>query len=384
MNLLTILLGKMYYTLDSLKVLEEHKAKKNRKWYKVGEEFLSCVDFTGMDVVNETADEERRLVIGERYSLTGSPCEGFQMDERIYELIGKVDTFNGVDVNSLIVKQVGGMESVKFALSKSDCDDIGIEYQKGLILLPRDLSWKHVHETIPFNPLDVSTSPLSEKDDTIRYVLLEVKGFKDYNRGFVMTPNKMLLKEDDLANSLRVVTKRPIVYGRDGLKINEGVDLARSIAYPKSPFFIFNNGNFIASNGSMYILINLTRFDNDENRNRGVDPTYIEGLHPYDLFTIMWDEKDAYTLDEIKKKNEEIEMRKRRKEEVTAKAMVAMEGQIESSISRLTSSVGAVIPSSYSFIVPVFDREMERLDKEMERLTVFNNVHDRWQQILIK
>lgn len=352
----------MYYTLDSLKVLEEHNAKKNRKWFKVGQDFMSCVDFTGMDVVVENMQQPKRFVIGDMYSLSGAPCDGFQMRKRTYELVGIVDTFHGVDINSLVVKQVGGDESVKFALSKSDCEDMGVEYQNGLILLPRDLGWEHVVPIKPFNPIDVSSSPLSIEDERIRYVLLEVKGFKDYNKGYVMTPNQMLLKEEDIVNTLRVVAKRPIVYGSSGLKINEGLDLAISIVYPHSNDFIFNNGNFIASNGSMFILINLINYDEAEGGYCGVDPSYIEGLHPCDLFTVMWDEQNAYTLEEIKKKNKEIEQRKLRKEERTEKAIAAMNGQIEGSMSHLMAGINTIRSMS---LIPAFFGMDESLQERM-------------------
>lgn len=86
-------------------------------------------------------DGKPRLRIGENYSLFDNACEGFIPIERVYKLIGVVNTLNGIQIDSYIMKQIDGPETTIFSLTKSDCKLLGIEYEEGLQLFPFGLDW---------------------------------------------------------------------------------------------------------------------------------------------------------------------------------------------------------------------------------------------------
>ena len=92
-------------------------------------ELFEAVDFTDMGIINEEDNYVPKFVKGEKYALSGVSCEGFEMPEKVYELVGVHDEYDGININSVIVKQVGGYQDKIFTLSKHDCECMGIEYE---------------------------------------------------------------------------------------------------------------------------------------------------------------------------------------------------------------------------------------------------------------
>jgi hypothetical protein len=230
------------------------------------------------------------------------------MKEKVYELIGIIDTYGGVAVESVIVKQVSGEVGNIYALSKNDCDKIGVEFQQGLQLFPKSLPWVRIIEDAEFDPHNLATTPKSAIDNTIRYILLKINGFKDYLDGYVITPSGKLIKEEQFEESIRVYAKEPVVYGNGYIR-KESEPLKINVVKPKSS--IFNHGNFISSDDEVFILITLKKgvisgqpsFDGYF----GVEPVYLDGINPNDYFVIMWDEFGAKTIEEYKAEKERAE-----------------------------------------------------------------------------
>ena len=268
-------------------------------------ELFEAVDFTDMGVVNEDASYAPKFIKGEKYALSGVSCEGFEMPEKIYELIGIHDEYDGININSVIVKQVGGYQDKIFTLSKHDCECMGIEYENGLQLFPKHLNWKRVKEDIPFDKTNLGTTPTSDIDNTIRYVLLKLSGFKDYSDGYVVTPSGKLIKEEKFVKTLRIVSDEPIVYEKpsgekkNGLMIPANTRLDVQIAYPS--VLSYNHGNFISEDDTVYLLIKFAKNINDPlsiDGKNGVERHFLEGFNPNDHFKIAWDELGAYTIEE--------------------------------------------------------------------------------------
>lgn len=268
-------------------------------------EMFEAVDFSDMGIVNEPENFVPKFVKGEKYALSGVSCEGFEMPEKIYELIGVHDEYDGININSVIVKQVGGYQDKIFTLSKHDCECMGIEYENGLQLFPKHLSWRRVKEVVPFDKKNLGTTPVSEIDNTVRYIVLKLNGFKDYSDGYVVTPSGKLIKEERFEKSLRVTSDEPIVYEKpsgefkNGLMVPANTRLDVQIAYPNG--LNYNHGNFISEDDTVYILIKLVKEVNDPTAidgKSGVERPYLDGFNPNDHFKIAWDELGAYTIEE--------------------------------------------------------------------------------------
>lgn len=284
-------------------------------------EMFEAVDFSDMGIVNEPENFVPKFVKGEKYALSGVSCEGFEMPEKVYELIGVHDEYDGININSVIVKQVGGYQDRIFTLSKHDCECMGIEYENGLQLFPKHLSWRRVKEEIPFDKNNLGTTPVSDIDNTVRYIVLKLNGFKDYSDGYVVTPSGKLIKEERFMKSLRVTSDEPIVYeqpsgqSKNGLMVPANTRLDVQIAYPSG--LNYNHGNFISEDDTVYILIKLVKEVNDPTAidgKSGVERPYLDGFNPNDHFKVAWDELGAYTIEEYEA--EKARKEKARKERI--------------------------------------------------------------------
>ena len=289
---------------------------------------FSMVDFTNLGVVEENTSMMPKFVIGENYALGGEKVEGFEQKYKLYNLVGMVDEFAGAKVDSLIVKQIEGEQGNIYTISKSDCDFLGIEYQNGLQLFSKNLSWRHVRDIPEFDEHNLGTSPTSVIDNSIRYLVLKLKGFTDYSDGYVLSPSGKLIKESQFTQSVQVSTKEPVVYG-NGHIIQDKVPLRAYVTHPRTK--LFNHGNFISSEDEVFILIELvesarysesTTFDNKF----GVDPKYFDGLDPNEYFEVSWDELGGMTVEEYeeaKRQAEKEAAERAKKEEEERKRLIA-------------------------------------------------------------
>lgn len=298
-------------------------------------DLFEAVDFTDLGVVEWEKEAIPPLIEGETYSLQGVSCDGFDMKEKVYKVIKIVNDFYDVPINSVIVKQIKGDMGKIYTLSKNDCLHHNIEYEEGLQIFPKSLPWVRVKESVPFDPYNLGTTPLSEIDNTIRYIVLKLKGFKDYTDGYILTPSEHLVKENDFINSLRITPTNPIIYG-NGTVIQENIKLRTKIVYPKTK--TFNHGNFITSDNEIYVLITLVkRLPKESNPSSideyigeffGIEKKYLENINPNNLFNIAWNELGAYTIDEyeaLKAKRKRAEEEKIRRIEEKRKRKIAEE-----------------------------------------------------------
>ena len=298
-------------------------------------DLFEAVDFTDLGVVEGKKEAIPPLIEGETYSLQGVSCDGFDMKEKVYKVIKIVNDFYDVPINSVIVKQIKGDMGKIYTLSKNDCLHHNIEYEEGLQIFPKSLPWVRVKESVPFDPYNLGTTPLSEIDNTIRYIVLKLKGFKDYTDGYILTPSEHKVKENDFINSLRKTPTNPIIYG-NGTVIQENIKLRTKIVYPKTK--TFNHGNFITSDNEIYVLITLVKRLPKENNPSsidsyigelfGIEKKYLENINPNNLFNIAWNELGAYTIDEyeaLKAKRKKAEEEKIRRIEEKRKRKIAEE-----------------------------------------------------------
>lgn len=280
------------------------ETEKIEKLFSQPKELFEAVDFSSFGIMDELDPHTPKFIEGENYSLKGIACDGFEMETKVYKLIKVVDDFYGSPLNSVIVKQIAGEKGRIFTLSKNDCAYHGIDYEDGLQLFPKTLPWTRVKETIPFDAHNLGTTPLSDVDNTIRYIVFRLDGFKDYLDGYVLTPSGHLVTEKHFEQTLRVTTIEPIVYG-NGYVINDKTNLDIEFIYPKH--LLFNHANFISSEDTIFLMVKLKReyvSPVDSNTNMsidgyfGVESQYFDGINPNDFFTISWDELGAQTIEE--------------------------------------------------------------------------------------
>ena len=277
--------------------------EKIEKLFTQPKELFEAVDFSEFDIVEASEPNTPKFIEGENYALQGVACDGFEMETKVYKLIKVVDDFYGTNINSVIVKQIAGEQGIIFTLSKNDCEYHGIEYEKGLQLFPKTLNWVRVKEKVPFYKNNLATTPVSDVDNTVRFILLRLDGFKDYLDGYIFTPSGHLISEKHFMDTLRVTTKEPIVYG-NGYVINDKTNLDIQLVYPKN--LVFNHANFISSEDTIFVMIKLKReYISPVNSEFisidgcfGVEPKYLDGLCPNEFFEISWDELGAYTVEE--------------------------------------------------------------------------------------
>ena len=276
--------------------------QKIEKRFTIPCELFNTVDFSEMGIcqTDENLSLLPHFIIGEKYALKTPGCDGFKGNEKIYKLIAIDDEFGGVKIDSIVVKQIAGESGNIYTLSKNDCSNLGIEYEDGLQLFPKKLPWIHVKEKEEFDEHNLATTPKSNIDNTIRHVVIKLKGFTDYSDGYVLSPSGMLIKEEQFEKSVIVENKEPIVYG-NGLIVKEHTKLDARIVHPDK--CMFNHGNFISSENEVFIYIRLKVYDKSWpsfDNWFGVDPKYFYGINPNEFFIITWDEIGAITIEEYK------------------------------------------------------------------------------------
>ena len=315
------------------KMAIEKVEEKIEKLFTQPKELFEAIDFSELDVIDASEKHMPKFIEGENYALQGIACDGFEMETKVYKLIKVVDDFYGTNINSVIVKQIAGEQGIIFTLSKNDCEYHGIEYEKGLQLFPKTLNWVRVKEKTPFDKNNLATTPLSDIDNTIRFIVLKLNGFKDYSDGYVVTPSGHLITEKHFADTLRVKTVEPIVYG-NGYIAQDKTNLDIQLVYPKN--LLFNHGNFISSEDTVYVMVRLKREYVSQVKSDfiaidgcfGVEPKYLDGISPNDFFEISWDELGAYTVEEyeaIKAERARIEAERIKKAEEERKRKILEE-----------------------------------------------------------
>jgi hypothetical protein len=211
----------------------------------------------------EVKDNTPTFNVGSIYTLKGMECDDFSMPSKEYELLGVVNTLEGIKLDSLIMKQISGPKSTIFSLTRSDCAKLGVEFQKGLELFPKNLNWvQKVNEEqetpkvsgeVEFDPLNMSTYPCCHIDKTIRKFLIKISGFKRHG-SMIVDPNGDVVTSD----LFRIITKHTIG-GNDltGARIPQNVALSYNIVtqavshIEDNPIIdIFNN---------IYIEVDLTQ-----------------------------------------------------------------------------------------------------------------------------
>ena len=335
---------------------------------KLDNSFISAVNLRTIGNLNgfEPFYSNDNLIFhnGERYSLKPRECDGFKMDEHVYEVYGTIDNFDDdeMNINSVIVKEVTKSNGTLYTLSRNDCEWLGIEFSSGLQLLPKSLDWKYVD--VDFDENDLSTTQSLEGDGKIHYVLLKINGFKLYPNSNVLTPNGRIIDEKRLENSLLIKNNIPLISSSKKIENSDSTLLRKIVRVDNNKY---RNSNILTDDNELYVLVRLSKPKYNETIGYGIDRDYLKNVSPKDFFSIEWDEFGAMTLDEYNKKieSERIERerriaieeekirKKREKEELLRKEAIKAKEEITKKkrkqlydyISSISSSISSISPN---------------------------------------
>ena len=177
---------------------------KEPKWVTLHNDSLSLMQLNECDVdflkgkkIKE-ANVKEKFIPGHVYYIEREPIEGVEFDRLYFMLYGIVNNYKGINLNSLVVREVELNENGefvdssnasgrrKFSISPSMCKLFGIEYKPGFELWPISSDFKEVdideilEEDKEIVYSDMSTYPVSSIDGTIRTILLELHGFSGW------------------------------------------------------------------------------------------------------------------------------------------------------------------------------------------------------------
>ena len=88
---------------------------------------------------NVNVNNKRRVIIFEPDDVLSIGEGAYRKD---YEVVKHIMKYHGQDLNSIIVRQIGGYRGgLHFTLNRKDCDDFDIKYEKGLEIYPDNLTF---------------------------------------------------------------------------------------------------------------------------------------------------------------------------------------------------------------------------------------------------
>ena len=238
--------------------------------------------------------------IGEKYILQGTVCDEFDMPTKVYEVKGILGTINGIRLDSLVMKQISGEKSTIFSLTKTDCQVLGIPFERELQIFPQNLNWikdggEEVNNEREFNLNDMSSYPVCIYDGTIRKFILKLSGFSTMY-DYVVTPNGKHIKKSLFFASLKVRAKKTFIGdGVTSAHITNGRTFNVNFMTPMLGTCSVE-GQVIDDLGNIFIEVDLTHpqaytsTHKSADRKLGVAPHFLEGsIH--DLFEVVYQEE---------------------------------------------------------------------------------------------
>lgn len=182
-------------------------------------------------------------------------------------------------------------------INESEAEDLGIEYQEGLIPLHPSMGLREYDPSrVQWDPEDLETYPrttLEGMPPEIHYIILSLGGFKrTENKEIIETPRGDLISVECFLVTLKITLSLNIVsLGGSSLGYREGDNL--EFSYITEEFLNskkLEEGDFVDANGKIHLVVKVSK------GGKGVDPLSLRGLSARDLFKITWD--SAFSLTE--------------------------------------------------------------------------------------
>lgn len=148
---------------------------------------------------------------------------------------------------------------------------------------------------------DLANYPQNGMDNTIRNIVIEVKGFNSYNASKLTGPDGNEMDTEEFLASFKVMACEAIdaVNGTTAFKKYESIPA--TICTQKYGKGIVEYGNPCDANGSMYIMLDLAKPTADQGRTMdgyiGVAPEAFAGKTVDELFKVAWAQYDSLELE---------------------------------------------------------------------------------------
>lgn len=213
--------------------------------------------------------------VGSLYTLEQPIRDGFTVPNSVYELKGILDTYAGIEINSLIVRKVEGPDVMKYTVSKQDCERFGIPYEPQLEILPQSLPWKKACKE--FDPYDFGSLQTSS-DNLIYDFIIEIDGIEHEPSIECVYIKELdaLIHHPQFYNAFQMTFNIDIRDNEDNHTLwHKGT----TIHYP------FPRSRMRLMNGSLFIHF-ICQY--------GINPTHYQGLSASDLLTFNID--SLYTV----------------------------------------------------------------------------------------
>ena len=301
------------YQSVSLPLVGTVQQVRKPKWVTLSNDSLSLMQLLDVDVEmlkggNTDDSPKNEYVMGEIYSLSRDSVEGVEFGKLYFRLYGIVNNYKGVDINSLILREVAinedgefeeGLNPTgrrKFSISPSMCKLFGLEYKPGFELWPQTTRFERVNvselvdaeKTINYG--NMSTYPTSQVDGTIRKIILELHGFSPYNTSHIITPTGAMIPTEDFVSSLTIFARQNISTDNGCAGFRIGENLPFKIVGRETDSKVFS---ICDDKHNIYVEVDLTKQSLNANTLDGVvgvSNTALEGKDIDDVIGVKWDE----------------------------------------------------------------------------------------------
>ena len=291
-----------------------HRRERDRLWVTLSNDSLSLMQLLDVDVdmlKGEKNEDENvtDFTPGSIYAIGREKIEGVEFGDIYFRIYGVVREYKGVDLNSVIVKEVvidedgNAIEGEnptgrrKFSIPPSMCKMLGIEYSPGFELWPINSGFVRVDvddlvekEEEEINYGNLATYPTSEIDGTIRKLILELHGFSPFNQSHIITPTGAMIPTEDFISSLTIFARQNISTdnGCAGFRIGETLPF-KIVSRQKNDKVL----SICDENHNIYVEVDLTKESLNANTDDGVigvAHTALDGKDIDDVIGVKWDE----------------------------------------------------------------------------------------------
>jgi len=218
---------------------------------------------------------------GEILAISSPKIDDFENNIKTFEVVKEVREINGIDANSLLVKQLDGSKTMMFYVTKNDCKTLGVDYEKGLMLMPIDMQWQRVtkdKDNKPkkkeFDKNNLSTYPLDYSTRSIKRMLVRIKGFKEVTASSTRTPIGVVCDNARLFPSFKFRCKRDLVFP------SITVPSSNDIPFKFVTNIVSNNKKRFVFGDSVFVELDFGSMDGTP---YGLVPNKLEGFNINDL-----------------------------------------------------------------------------------------------------
>ena len=136
-----------------------------------------------------------------------------------YEHIKTINSVDGVNMDSVVMKQIDGDKSTIFSLTKADCQKLNIPFSQGLQIFPKNMGWNRVNDKklveekpshMEFDSTNLSTYPVCYSDKLIHFIVIKLSGFDVVSPNTILTPHGHFVNIQDFFDTLKITTQRDI------------------------------------------------------------------------------------------------------------------------------------------------------------------------------